>query len=90
MRRPIGWSARSSDGAKLRVEARLFGGAIRFFRQARRYESWEAFEPEEEDWETLEELALNRFKRGKLKKEELALIRARGKPGSGAQPRRAV
>jgi hypothetical protein len=43
-----------------------------------RFEQWETFTPSEEDWDKLNELAENKFQRGKMQKKQMRIIRARG------------
>ncbi len=78
MPRPIGWIKRDPELGKLKIEARFFGPALTFHRQAGRFEQWETFTPDEEDWDKLVELAENKFQRGKLKQAQLRIIQARG------------
>ena len=78
MPRPIGWNKRDPELGKLKIEARFFGPALTFHRQSGRFEQWETFTPSEEDWDKLIELAENKFQRGKVKKKQMQIIRARG------------
>jgi len=78
MARPIGWIKRDPELGKLKIEARFFGSALRFYRQAARFEQWEAFEPSDEDWDKLSELAENKYQRGKVQDKHLKLVKARG------------
>ncbi len=78
MPRPIGWNKRDPELGKLKIEARFFGSQLTFHRQAARFEEWETFAPSEEDWDTLTQLAENKFQRGKVQKKQMLIIRARG------------
>ncbi|MBT7866369.1 MAG: hypothetical protein HN763_08445, partial [Opitutales bacterium] len=51
MARPIGWNKRDPELGKLKIEARFFGDKLTFLRQAGRFEEWEEFIPDEEDWD---------------------------------------
>lgn len=79
MPRPIGWIKKDPELGKLKIEARIFGNKLAFFRQPARFESWEEFTPNDEDWEKINELALNKFQRGKVQEQHLKLIQARGR-----------
>ena len=78
MPRPIGWTKKDTELGKLKIEARFFGLKLTFHRQAGRFEPWESFEPVEEDWDTLNELAENKFRRGKVQEKQMRIIKARG------------
>lgn len=79
MPRPIGWNKRDPELGKLKIEARIFGSKLTFYRQAGRFEQWEEFTPKEEDWDTVNELAANKFQRGKVQAQHLKIIQARGR-----------
>lgn len=66
---------------KLKIEARIFGNHLTFHRQAGRFEQWEEFTPNTDDWDTLNELAANKFQRGKVQAQHLKIIQARGRKG---------
>lgn len=78
MPRPIGWTKKDPELGKLKIEARFFGPKLTFHRQAGRFEAWEAFTPNEEDWDRLNELAENKFRRGKVQEKQMRIIQARG------------
>ena len=78
MARAIGWIKKDPELGKLKIEARFFGNSLTFYRQAMRYEQWEAFEPNDEDWDKLTELAENKFRRGKVQEKHMKLVKARG------------
>ena len=78
MPRPIGWTKRDPELGKLKIEARFFGSKLTFHRQAGRFESWETFTPDEEDWDRLNELAENKYCRGKVQEKQMRIIQARG------------
>ncbi len=79
MPRPIGWSKRDPELGKLKIEARIHGNKLTFHQQAGRFESWEEFTPDNEDWDKLNELAANKFQRGKVQATHLKIIQARGR-----------
>ena len=58
---------------------RFFGNELTFHHQAARFENWEEFEPEREDWDTLERLATNKHQRGKVSDKHMKLVKARGR-----------
>lgn len=78
MARPIGWQKKDPEGGKFKVEARIYGDSLTFVRQFARFDNWEEFEPEEEDWDMVNHLAENKHQRGKLTGRNMKLIRARG------------
>ncbi len=78
MPRPIGWTKKDPELGKLKIEARFFGPQLTFHRQAGRFESWETFTPDEEDWDRLNELAENKYRRGKVQEKQMRIIQARG------------
>ncbi|MGK0238985.1 MAG: hypothetical protein ACKVGW_16135 [Verrucomicrobiia bacterium] len=78
MARPIGWNKRDPELGKLKIEARFFGDKLTLYRQLSRFEEWEIFTPDEEDWDTLTKLAENKFNRGKVKKKHMQVILGRG------------
>lgn len=78
MPRPIGWTKKDPELGKLKIEARFFGPTLTFHRQAGRFESWETFTPDEEDWDRLNELAENKYRRGKVQEKQMRIIQARG------------
>ncbi|MDE0768645.1 MAG: hypothetical protein OSB19_09660 [Opitutaceae bacterium] len=78
MARPIGWNKRDPELGKLKIEARFFGDKLTLYRQLSRFEEWETFTPDEEDWDILTKLAENKFNRGKVKKKHMQVILARG------------
>jgi hypothetical protein len=78
MPRPIGWTKKDPELGKLKIEARFFGPQLTFHRQAGRFESWETFTPDEEDWDRLNELAENKYRRGKVQEKQMRIIKARG------------
>ncbi|HCR28490.1 MAG TPA: hypothetical protein DIV79_00545 [Opitutae bacterium] len=78
MPRPIGWTKKDPDLGKLKIEARFFGSKLTFHRQNGRFEPWEIFTPDNEDWDTLNELAENKFRRGKVQEKQMRIIQARG------------
>jgi hypothetical protein len=69
MARPIGWNKRDPE---------LGGDKLTLYRQLSRFEEWETFTPDEEDWDILTKLAENKFNRGKVKKKHMQVILARG------------
>lgn len=79
MPRPIGWIKRDPELGKLKIEARIFGNKLTFYRQSGRFENWEEFVPTNDDWDTLNELATNKFQRGKVQAQHLKVIQARGR-----------
>ncbi|MDQ8180068.1 hypothetical protein [Pelagicoccus sp. SDUM812005] len=79
MPRPIGWNKRDPELGKLKIEARIYGNKLTFHRQAGRFEQWEEFTPDEEDWDTINELAANKAQRGKVQAQHLKIIQARGR-----------
>ena len=79
MPRPIGWNTKDPERGKLKIEARIFGNKLTFYRQAGRFENWEAFTPTNEDWDKVIQLAENKFQRGKVQSQHLKLIQARGR-----------
>lgn len=79
MPRPIGWIKRDPELGKLKIEARFFGSQLTFHRQSERFAAWEEFEPSEEDWDQLNELAENKAQRGKVSAKHLRLVRLRGR-----------
>ncbi len=79
MPRPIGWIKTDPELGKLKIEARFFGNELTFHHQAARFENWEEFEPEKEDWDTLERLATNKHQRGKVSDKHMKLVKARGR-----------
>jgi len=78
MPRPIGWTKKDPELGKLKIEARFFGPKLTFHRQAGRFESWETFTPDDEDWDRLNELAENKYRRGKVQEKQMRIIQARG------------
>ena len=78
MARPIGWIKRDPELGKLKIEARFFGTELTFYRQAARFDQWEAFSPDDDDWDTLTRLAENKLQRGKVQPKHMKVIRARG------------
>jgi hypothetical protein len=78
MPRPIGWTKKDPELGKLKIEARFFGPQLTFHRKAGRFESWETFTPDEEDWDRLNELAENKYRRGKVQEKQMRIIKARG------------
>lgn len=78
MARPIGWNKRDPELGKLKIEARFHGDKLTVYRQSGRFEPWEAFTPDEEDWDTLTKLAENKFNRGKVQEKHMRVILARG------------
>jgi hypothetical protein len=86
MSQEFGWWDRDEDGRKYQVKAAVFGGKLSWTCQRARFEPWETYEPLEQDWETLEELARNRFQRALVRQEcldviALAATEARKDPG---------
>ena len=79
MRRAIGWNKKDPELGKLKIEARIFGDKLTFHRQAARFEQWEEFQPDEDDWDKANEHAMNKFRRGKLQERHLKLFQARGR-----------
>lgn len=79
MPRPIGWIKKDPELGKLKIEARIFGNKLTFYRQSARFENWEEFTPNAEDWDTINELAVNKFQRGKVQAQHLKVIQARGR-----------
>lgn len=79
MPRAIGWIKKDPELGKLKVEARIFGNKLTFYRQSARFELWEEFKPSPEDWDALNELAANKFNRGKVQAAHLRLIQSRGR-----------
>ncbi len=79
MPRPIGWTKTDQELGKLKVEARFFGNRLSFHHQAARFDNWEEFEPNEEDWDTLQRLSENKFQRGKMSQKHMNLVKARGR-----------
>ena len=78
MARPIGWNKRDPELGKLKIEARFHGDKLTLHRQSGRFELWETFTPDEEDWDTLTKLAENKFNRGKVQEKHMRIILARG------------
>ena len=81
MPRAIGWIKKDPELGKLKIEARIFGNKLTFHRQSARFENWEEFTPDAEDWDTINELAANKFQRGKVQAQHLKVIQARGRKG---------
>lgn len=79
MPRAIGWIKKDPELGKLKIEARIFGNKLTFYRQAARFEQWEEFTPSQEDWDKINELAENKFQRGKVQEMHLKVIQARGR-----------
>ena len=79
MPRAIGWIKKDPELGKLKIEARIFGNKLTFHRQSGRFENWEEFTPNEEDWNKVNELASNKFQRGKVQAMHLKVIQARGR-----------
>ncbi len=79
MPRPIGWNKRDPELGKLKIEGRIHGNKLTFYRQAGRFEQWEEFTPEPEDWDMINEHASNKAQRGKIQPMHLKIIQARGR-----------
>lgn len=79
MPRQIGWIKKDEELGKLKIEARIHGGQLTFHRQAGRFELFEKFTPDQEDWDMVNKLAANKFQRGKVQPQHLKLIQARGR-----------
>lgn len=77
----LGWWNRDEEGRKYQVHLELFGGKLQWRCQRGRHTRWEDYpNPSDEDWDTAERLAENRYVRRLIREDTLKLVKKRGKP----------
>lgn len=74
----IGWWRRTPEEGKYKVQVLYHGRAIRWERQLARFEDWQEYTPDDEDWDRLESDINDRIKRGLMEKFWLDLVKKRG------------
>ncbi|MCC7376102.1 MAG: hypothetical protein IT581_15700 [Verrucomicrobiales bacterium] len=71
----ISWHRKDSEGIKLEVYARRFGGSWSFYSRHRRHEDWQPLKPAPlEDWLELRDAIIRRIPRGLFPPDELKRI----------------
>ncbi len=73
----IGWWRKDPILGKLKIQVIYHGREFTFQRQAGRFQDWEDFHPDEEDWQRLEKDIFDRVQRGLMDKSWINLVAKR-------------
>lgn len=71
----MGWKKRDEDGKRFKVQCDLVRTDLTWKMKPARFEQWERFTPDENDWEALLETLDRNYVRGKIKPEDITLVR---------------
>jgi len=71
----LGWNKKDADGRRIKVQFDLIRTDATWKLKPARHERWEPFSPEDEDWEQLFDVLDRNYARGKIKPEDVTLLR---------------
>lgn len=71
----LGWNKRGEDGKRIKVKFTLIQDRLTWKQQIARFEDFTTFQPEAEDWEALLDTVERNYVRGKVKPEDLKLLK---------------
>jgi hypothetical protein len=70
----FGWQKRTPEKGKEKIDVRFFGGELVWKSQCGRHEPFEVYEPDNDDWDQLEDELTRRTARMNVDKRLLELV----------------
>jgi len=71
----LSWYRRDENGKRQQIEFKLVREKAEWVIHRERFEPREAYQPDEEDWDTLMENMERNFKRGKIYPKDMEIVR---------------